>query len=234
MITFTNLAETFRAPAAENPFALSPHGILESVGLMTATQILHLVPDGPSQQCALGLLRLALDMAEGAVPPENREDADKAMAKTLAPFVATPLPVVRQMLEMATIGPKDVVYDLGCGDGRIVIEAARIYGCRAVGVDVDEQLLDVARETAKSAGVGHLVEFANMDALEADVSEATVVTLYLLSVSNLRLRDKLRSQLRPGARIVSHAFTMGDWAPNEEVHGTTPEGRECKLYLWKV
>src|SRR5687767_1407643 len=114
------------------------------------------------------------------------------------------------MLELAVLGPSDVVYDLGCGDGRIVIAAAQRHGVRGVGVDIDPQRIDEARRNATAAGVAHLVTFRAEDALQTDVSEATVVTLYLVASLNARLRPRLMSQLRPGARIVSHNFPIGD------------------------
>ena len=115
------------------------------------------------------------------------------------------------MLQLAAVSKSDVVYDLGCGDGRIPITAARVYGARGVGVDIDPRRIAEAHANAKQAGVSHLVSFKLQDAMATDVSEATVVTLYLLSSSNLKLRPILTRQLKPGARIVSHAFSMGDW-----------------------
>ena len=117
------------------------------------------------------------------------------------------------MLALAQVTKDDVVYDLGCGDGRIVITAARQFGARGVGVDIDPQRISESEANAKAAGVERLVSFKLQDAMTVDVSPATVVTLYLLSASNLKLRPILTKQLRPGARIVSHAFTMGDWRP---------------------
>jgi ribosomal protein L11 methylase PrmA len=129
------------------------------------------------------------------------------------PFVPTPNAVVTRMLEMARVGPKDVVYDLGSGDGRIVIAAARQYGARGVGVDIDPERVKEARLNARKAGVAERVEFREGDLFKADIREATVVTLYLLPRVNLQLRPKLLSDLKPGTRIVSHGFDMGDWQP---------------------
>ncbi|MEX1127692.1 MAG: methyltransferase domain-containing protein, partial [Vicinamibacterales bacterium] len=132
--------------------------------------------------------------------------------QSLAPFVPSPEDVVDRMLALADVKKTDTVLDLGCGDGRIPIRAAQKYGARGIGVDIDPKLVDAARANARSAGVEHLVEFRVEDAMTTDLSKATVVTLYLLSSSNATLRPRLQEQLAPGARIVSHAFSMGaDW-----------------------
>jgi ribosomal protein L11 methylase PrmA len=139
------------------------------------------------------------------------------------------------MLELAKVTKADVVYDLGSGDGRIPIAAARIHGARGVGLDIDPRRIEESRANAKAAGVEHLVEFHLQDVLTADVSPATVVTLYLLSSSNAKLRPILTRQLRPGARIVSHAFSMGpSWPADSIDRFTTERGDEITLYLWKA
>ena len=138
-----------------------------------------------------------------------------AAPQKLAPYVQTPQDVVERMLEIAQVGRNDVVYDLGCGDGRLVITAARKYGARGVGVDFDLNRVRESQANAEKAGVEALVEFRQQDALTVDVSPATVVTLYLLTSSNLKLRPILTKALRPGARIVSHQFGMGDWQPDD-------------------
>ncbi|MFO7306648.1 MAG: class I SAM-dependent methyltransferase [Gammaproteobacteria bacterium] len=145
-------------------------------------------------------------------------------------FVPTPHEIVDRMLEVADVGPDDVVYDLGCGDGRIVIAAAKKFGARGFGVDLDPQRIREARESAKAAGVEHLVKFEVGDLFETDLSEATVVTLYLLPELNRKLKPKLLAQLKPGARVVSHDFDMGrEWPPDEYVKlGTSG------IYLWKI
>jgi ribosomal protein L11 methylase PrmA len=155
-------------------------------------------------------------------------------APSLAPYVPTPQDVVDKMLAMAQVTKDDVVYDLGCGDGRIVVTAARTFGARGVGVDIDPERIKEAEENAKAAGVSDRVTFKLQDAMAVDVSPATVVTLYLLSSSNLKLRPLLTKQLRPGARIVSHAFSMGDWPPLETETFTDSRGSERTLYLWKT
>lgn len=152
----------------------------------------------------------------------------------LAPYVATPLDVVERMLTLARVGPDDLVYDLGCGDGRVVIMAAQKFGARGVGVDIEPTLIEQAIANAKSADVADRVTFRVQDALTVDVSPATVVTLYLLASANARLRPTLMQQLRPGSRIVSHNFPIGDWEPNVVDNFTDLGGRRRTLYLWSV
>jgi len=155
--------------------------------------------------------------------------------QNLAPYVPTPEDVVDRMLTLATVTRDDVVYDLGCGDGRIPIAAAKRYGARGVGLDIDPSLVELAKSNAKTAGVESLVEFRVQNVLTADISNATVVTLYLLSSSNERLRPMLVQQLKPGARIVSHAFSMGREWPAEAIdHFVSARGDEITLYLWKI
>jgi cyclopropane fatty-acyl-phospholipid synthase-like methyltransferase len=156
-------------------------------------------------------------------------------AQSLAPYIPTPEDVVERMLALAKVTKDDVVYDLGCGDGRIPIAAARKYGAKGIGLDIDSRLIDVARSNAKAAGVEALVQFRVQNVLEADVSSATVVTLYLLTSSNERLRPMLTRQLKPGARIVSHAFSMGrDWPADAIDQFVSARGDEVTLYLWKI
>lgn len=155
-----------------------------------------------------------------------------ASQASLAPFVPTPPDVVERMLRLARVGPSDVVYDLGCGDGRIVIAAAQRFGARGIGIDIDPALIGRATANAQAAGVSDRVQFRVQDALTVDVSEATVVTLYLLSASNVKLRPLLTSQLRPGARIVSHNFSMGIWEPDRVETVTDAAGVSRTLYLW--
>ena len=138
------------------------------------------------------------------------------------------------MLTLAAVTSRDVVYDLGCGDGRIVIAAAQKFGARGVGVDIDLARIAEAQQNAARAGVERLVTFRLQDALNTDVSEATIVTLYLLSSQNVALRPILTRQLRPGARIVSHNFAMGDWNPDVVDTFTSMDGQKRTLYLWKI
>ena len=152
---------------------------------------------------------------------------------SLAPFVPSPYDVVQRMLTLAEVTRDDIVYDIGCGDGRIVITAAQRFGARGVGIDIDPQRIAEANANAERAGVQHLVQFIQQDAMTVDVSEATVVTLYLLSSSNLKLRPLLTSQLAPGSRIVSHAFSMGDWEPDVLDRYEDERGNTRSLYLWR-
>jgi protein-L-isoaspartate O-methyltransferase len=151
---------------------------------------------------------------------------------SLAPFVPTPPDVVARMLVLARTGPGDVVYDLGCGDGRVVIAAARQFGARGVGIDIDRRLVTLAQTNAKAAGVENRVSFRVEDAMTADVSEATIVTLYLLAASNVRLRPLLTKQLAPGSRIVAHNYPIGDWEPDVIDNFTDEAGTRRTLYLW--
>jgi ribosomal protein L11 methylase PrmA len=136
------------------------------------------------------------------------------------------------MLALARVTGKDTVYDLGCGDGRIVITAARRFGARGVGVDIDPQRIAESNTNARIEKVEHLVNFKLEDAMAVDVSPATVVTLYLLSASNLTLRPKLTKELKPGARIVSHAFSMADWEAAKVETVNDANGIPRTLYLW--
>ncbi len=153
-------------------------------------------------------------------------------SRSLAPYVPTPADVVERMLTLAKVGPRDVVYDLGCGDGRIVITAAQKFGARGVGIDIDANLINQAEANAKAAGVDRRVKFLIQDAMTVDVSDATVVTLYLLSASNVKLRPILTRQLPRGARIVSHSFAMGDWEPEVVDTFRDANGTSRTLYLW--
>jgi ubiquinone/menaquinone biosynthesis C-methylase UbiE len=155
--------------------------------------------------------------------------------QSLAPYVPTPEDVVDRMLALAEVTREDTVIDLGCGDGRIPIRAAQKYGARGIGVDIDPRRIDEARANASKAAVEHLVEFRLEDAMKTDVSKATVVTLYLLTSSNARLRPMLTRQLAPGSRIVSHAFSMGpDWPADKVDRFSSTRGDEITLYLWRI
>lgn len=139
-------------------------------------------------------------------------------AVDLAPFVPTPAVVVDTMLEMAEVKPGDVLFDIGSGDGRIVIAAAKNRGARGVGIDLDRELIDASVAAAGEAGVSRLVRFLRMDATKADLSEATVVTMYLLPESNALLRRQLQQQLRPGTRVVTHNYRIAGWEAREKRH----------------
>ena len=157
-----------------------------------------------------------------------------AAQTSLAPFVATPTDVVDRMLRLAAVTRRDTVYDLGSGDGRIVIAAAKTFGARGVGIEIDPVLVAQATANAQAAGVADRVSFRREDAMAADVSGATVVTLYLLSASNVRLRPRLQAQLRPGSRIVAHNFGMGDWEPEKVETFVDAVGTTRTLMLWRI
>jgi len=147
------------------------------------------------------------------------------------PYVPTPENVVDKMLELSQITGSDIVYDLGCGDGRIVITAAQRYGAKGIGIDIDPQRISESRENAEKAEVAERVTFHEMDLFEADISQASVVTLYLLTYVNLKLRPKLFDEIRPGTRIVSHNYGMDEWKPD---YYTEVPGRwdSHKVYYW--
>lgn len=180
------------------------------------------------------MLAAALAFAVFSAPAAPPGAAARQPGQNLAPYVPTPYDVVNRMLELAEVTRDDVVYDLGCGDGRIVITAAERFGARGVGIDYDPERIAEARANAARRGVQDLVTFIQQDAMEADVSEATVVTLYLLSSSNRKLRPILTRQLAPGARIVSHAFRMGDWRPDVTREFEDERGTPRTLHLWRA
>lgn len=145
------------------------------------------------------------------------------------PYVPTRQEVVDGMLKLAKVTKNDVIYDLGCGDGRIVITAAKEYGATGTGIDINPERIEEARANAAKANVTDKVKFVQGDLFETDFSKASVVTLYLLPAVNLKLRPILLEQLKPGTRIVSHAFDMGDWEPEQTI---TVDG--ATLYFWTV
>ncbi len=166
-----------------------------------------------------------------AQAPKPRREPD-------VPFVPTTEAAVEAMLKLADVKKTDVLYDLGCGDGRIVIAAAKSFGARAVGVDINPVRIKEAKENAAKAGVQDKVRFEENDLFEADIHEATVVSLFLLPQINLKLRPKLLKDLKPGTRIVSNTFDMGDWKPDKEAtvenDGDEDDYLSHKLYLWVV
>jgi precorrin-6B methylase 2 len=175
--------------------------------------------------CVLVIAIVVTGCKSPAEPPD-----DKPARRPDIRYVPTPEPVVAKMLQMARVGPSDVVYDLGSGDGRIVITAARDFGARrGVGIDLDPKLVRISKENARKAGVQDRVEFRVGDIFDADLSEATVITLYLLPAINVKLMPKLLRELKPGSRIVSQAFDMGDWAPQQ-----TELVDDRKVFLWTV
>jgi len=145
-------------------------------------------------------------------------------------YIPTPQPVVDAMLELAQVKAGDVVYDLGSGDGRIAITAAAKYGAQAVGIEIDPAMIELAKANASAAGVADRVRFVNQDMFTADISDATVVTLYLLQSLNERLRPKLVRELKPGTRVVSHVFNMGPEWPAAE----TETVGQSRIFLWSI
>jgi SAM-dependent methyltransferase len=176
---------------------------------------------------ALGGAFLALTLGAAALA-QALQEAPPALKKDV-PYVPTSEAVVDAMLKLANVRGGDVVYDLGCGDGRIVITAAKRYRVRGVGIDIDPERIAESRRNAKEAGVDQRVEFRTQNLFEADIGDASVVTLYLLPDVNRKLMPKLLSELEPGTRVVSHAFDMGDWQPERvvEVDGT-------RIFLWTI
>ena len=169
----------------------------------------------------LRLLCLAVVLSASAAFGQNRQPD--------VIYVPTPQDVVEDMLRLADVRKGDVLYDLGSGDGRIAVTAAKKFGVRAVGVDIDPQRIKEANENARKAGVAKLVEFRNQDLFQTNFKEATVVTLYLLPDLNLKLRPRLLAELKPGTRIVSHQFDMGDWAPDKKL-----ESNGRTVYFWTI
>ena len=176
-------------------------------------------------------IAVVLGLLGGCGDPSSPAPRDPA---SLAPYVASPEMIAEEMLRVADVGKEDVVYDLGSGDGRIVIAAARRYGAKGVGFELDADLVRRSTENARRAGVAHLVEFRQQDVLTVDLSPATVVTIYLSRDANLKLRPAIRSQLRPGARVVSHDFDMGDWDPDAVRPLLDESGMTRNVYLWRI
>ncbi len=176
--------------------------------------------------CLAAMLSVAIAAAQ---TPQPRRDPD-------VPFVPTTDEAVAAMLKLADVKSTDIVYDLGCGDGRIVIAAAKL-GAHAVGIDINPVRIVEAKENAKNAGVENLVRFEENDLFEADIHQATVVTIFLLSSVNLKLRPKLLADLKPGTRVVSNTFDMGDWKPDKEFNVGDPDSGgwlSKHLYLWTI
>jgi SAM-dependent methyltransferase len=196
------------------------------------------MPFKPLTILALVLATLVAITAHAQAPttgtPSSPSTSSQSPPKPLdVPYVPTDEKIVAQMLKMAKVKKGDVLYDLGCGDGRIVITAAKKFGVRGVGVDIDPERIREANENARRAGVTDRVKFLEQDLFETDIREATVVTLYLLPDVNMRLRPKLLSDLKPGTRIVSHNYDMGDWTPEKRVDMQVA-GTTHTVYFWTV
>jgi SAM-dependent methyltransferase len=200
--------------------------------------------------CALDFKRrlalLAGSLVLAVVSTVAQEPLKPPEKKPEVPYMPTHEKVVAEMLKVAKVGKDDILYDLGSGDGRIVITAAKKFGTRGVGVDIDPDLIREARENATKAGVADKVTFIQQDLFETDIRDATVVTLYLLPEINLRLRPKLLSDLKPGTRVVSHNHDMGDWKPLKTIRVRIPHEyvisktlnmrvpHQHKIYYWIV
>ena len=185
------------------------------------TPTLSRVAQTVAVSAALLLMSLGVANAQAAKSPPTLD----------VPFVPTPHETVERMLEMAKVGPNDYLIDLGCGDGRIPIAAAKKWGTRGLGVDLNPERIAESNANAKEAKVTDKVTFREQNLFDTDISQATVLTLYLFPEINLRLRPVILSKLKPGTRVVSHAFDMGDWKPVAET--TSPSGSN-RVYLWIV
>jgi tRNA G37 N-methylase Trm5 len=176
------------------------------------------------------VLAAALAVASAAVVAQPLKPLEKSPE---VPYVPTNDKVVEEMLKVAKVGKNDVLFDLGSGDGRIPITAAKRWGTRGFGVDIDPERIKEARENATKAGVADKVKFMQQDLFDTDIKTATVVTLYLLPEVNMRLRPKLLADLKPGTRVVSHNYDMGDWKPLQTITVKLPDG-EHTVYYWVV
>jgi cyclopropane fatty-acyl-phospholipid synthase-like methyltransferase len=182
----------------------------------------------------LGIGRMELDFdGDDSVGVAYAEEQDRD-STYIAPFVPTPQEVVDRMLELAQVSQGDLLYDLGSGDGRIVITAARRYGAQAVGFEIDPALVTDSKRNIKEAGVEALAEIRDQDVRTVDLTPASVVTMYLYPGANLRLRAAIMRQLKPGSRVVSHDFSMGDWKPDRVERMTDSAGFVRTLYLWRI
>jgi len=179
------------------------------------------------------LVVMGLVLVSAAAPQVVAEDKEEAKPERTPDviYVPTPHEVVDKMLQMAKVTKDDLVYDLGCGDGRIVVAAAKKYGCKAVGFDIDPKRVAEAKENVKKNKVGHLVTIEQKDIFELDLSKASVITLYLLPSLNVKLIPQLE-KLKPGSRIVSHDFDMRGVEPDQKVEVTPKDGRTHTVYLW--
>jgi SAM-dependent methyltransferase len=186
----------------------------------------------------MGCVALAVVMSiawtsvvRGQADTATATDAPAKEVKKDVPYVPTPEPVVDKMIELAKVTPEDIAYDFGCGDGRLVIAAVKAGAKRGLGVDIDPERIKEANENAKAAGVTDKVEFKEADLFTMDFKDATVLTMYLLPSVNMKLRPKILDEMKPGSRIVSHAFDMEDWEPEQEV---TVEPGGQTVYMWTV
>ncbi len=190
-------------------------------------------------QRTIGLLVVSVSIGIAGCVPKSQSNAQISQAPTTTQtplrepdvvYVLTPQEVVDEMLALAKVTKNDVIYDLGSGDGRISVTAAQRFGTKGFGVDINPERIREANANAQKAGVTNRVKFLNQDLFTTDISQATVVTLYLLPELNVRLRPQLFKQLKPGTRIVSHDSDMGEWQPEPTVQ--TKEG--STIYLWTI
>jgi protein-L-isoaspartate O-methyltransferase len=181
---------------------------------------------------ALASLSLLLAISTRSLRPAWGRSPSSAPSQRFTPFVPTPYTVVEKMLELAGVGPEDTVYDLGSGDGRIVIAAAQKFGARAVGVEIRSELWKQSAEEIVRLGLEKRARIIHDDMFQVDVSAATVVTLYQLTAVNDRLRPRLEQRLRPGARVVSVDFEIPGWTPVKVLRVTSENGNEYKLFLY--
>jgi tRNA A58 N-methylase Trm61 len=196
--------------------------------------------------CAVAILLIGVAVSSAAgrsapqssIPPSSPAPAPDRQETPRRPdviYVPTPQPVVDAMLKLANVTKDDVVYDLGCGDGRIVVTAAKVYGARGVGIDIDPQRIREARANVEKAGVGKLVKIVEGDLFATPLGEASVVTLYLLPSLNQKLMPKLNAELKEGTRVVSHSFDMGEaWPPEQTQEVQVPGGYPHKVYFWTI
>jgi SAM-dependent methyltransferase len=209
---------------------MQPRKLMYVFALVMAVSAALALEGGASQVQTAGVPRPQIDTRQpGASSTATQPEISLPHRQPDVIYVPTPRGVIDEMLRMAKVRADDVIYDLGCGDGRIVITAAQEYGARGIGIDIDPQRIREANENAQQAGVTDRVRFLNEDLFEADISQATVVTLYLLESLNEKLRPKLLRELRPGTRIVSHDFKMGDWEPEQAL-----EMNGHRVYFWTV
>ena len=202
-------------------------------GLMRALVTKIVLPVCLALACVPASSAAAQGRGAGASKRRARAQKTRRLREPDVIFVPTPPETVDEMLRQAHLKKGDVLYDLGSGDGRIPIAAAKQYGVRAVGIDIDPKLVEEARETARREGVENLVSFRNEDMFAADVREATVVTLYLSNTLNVMLRPKLLRELRPGSLVISHDFRMGDWAPEKSIR-VPWKTLYRTVYVWTV
>jgi precorrin-6B methylase 2 len=223
--------------------ALIPSRALTQLALLLAASAqLHCTPAATSQEVRssssgeqAGAERLAYVAPSEPASPPSRSDESQPPRKPDVPYEPSSPDAIAAMIKLGAPGPEDVVYDLGCGDGRVVIEAVKQSGARGVCIDIDPARIAEARENAQSAGVVHRVSFRTEDLFTTDIREASVVMLFLWPEINLRLLPRLLSELAPGSRIVSNMHDMGSFAPEQVIRTKSPKtGQDRGVYLWRV